>query len=77
MIQLSLFPTRGYGLLGVPGLVQDFEIGEPLLVARRTDKRLLRALKSLSWGCPRVVKLDRHYDHERDELTFMITELKS
>lgn len=75
MIQLSLFPTRGYGLLGVPGLVQDFEIGEPLLVERRTDRRLLRSLKSLSWGSPRIVKLERHESPADEIPTFIIGEL--
>lgn len=77
MIQLSLFPTRGYGLLGLHGeLVEDWTSGEPLLAPSPRASDIRHALKVLKWGKPRVVRLERHYDAQRDELTFVISELK-
>lgn len=75
MIQLSLFPTRGYGLLGLAGLVEDWTSGEPLLVRSTRNGRLRDALKVLNWGSPRIVRLERHHDYQRDELTFIVSEL--
>jgi hypothetical protein len=61
MIQLSLFPERGFGLVGTPGLVEDWSTGEPLFV--RTRRTALRYAKQLAWGNPRVVRLERHDPH--------------
>lgn len=75
-IQLSLFPTRGFGLLGLHGeLVEDWTTGEPLLV--HTKRAAERQTKHVAFGCPRVVRLERHYDYEHDELTFVIGEVSS
>jgi len=75
MIQLSLFPTRGYGLLGVPGLVEDWTSGEPLLVRSPRNGRLRDALKVLNYGSPRIVRLERHQSPADEIPTFVISEL--
>jgi hypothetical protein len=75
MIQLSLFPQRGYGLLGLPGLVEDWTSGEPLFVRSRCAKRLTSALKELDWGSPRVVRLERHQSPGDEIPTFVIAEV--
>lgn len=77
MIQLSLFPDRGYGLLGLHGeLVEDWTSSEPLFVPSPRASDIRHALKVLKWGKPRVVRLERHHDFERDELTFVIAEVQ-
>jgi hypothetical protein len=72
MIQLSLFPQRGFGLLGTPGLVEDWSTGEPLL--KRSRRALQSAIKQLSWGNPRIVRLERHESPGDEIPTFVISE---
>jgi hypothetical protein len=76
MIQLSLFPARGFGLVGVPGIVEDWRSGEPFFV--KTIKTARRYAKELAWGYARVVRLERHEAVEgaNDLPTFIVVELK-
>ena len=78
MIQLSLYPERGYSLLGSDGLVEDWTSGEPFFtrLVRSSDMRY--ALKALSWGCPRIVNLERHFSPADERPTYIIgKEIKS
>jgi hypothetical protein len=76
MIQLSLFPARGFGLVGVPGIVEDWRSGEPFFV--KTIKTARRYAKELAWGYARVVRLERHEAVEGANSlpTYVISELK-
>lgn len=76
-IQLSLFPRRGFGLINnITGdIVEDWRTGEPLI--KRTRPQLRPAAKSLSWGNPRIVWLERHDDSdEGGRATYVVVELR-
>jgi hypothetical protein len=78
MIQLSLFPQHGYGLLGFE-LAEDSWTGEPaLLTDERKAKAAARWLTKRSRIITRVVKLERHeaVDGANGKPTYVIAELK-
>jgi hypothetical protein len=71
MIQLSLFPTRGYGVLGLPGLVESD--GLPFFTDRKRQARAVA--ERLAWGGARIVRLWRHESPADEIPTFVVEEL--
>jgi hypothetical protein len=74
MIQLSITPVRGFGiLLAGAELAEDFRTGAPYFVRTKRAAKHARVFMAPAWARPQVVAIEKHDPQQIDELpTYVI-----